>query len=259
VGGISEAVIQTQASLLLNSLKAGFPLEANTWQMACLPEGSRAIQLAIREAKWDAELVEGLANVFCGHVLEAIQDKNAHFAIQTFVEVMSPKHSRFIVDEMMRSNLGIFHLARHRHGCQVLQRVVQHCPDLSGGMIEEILQDSVRLCKHEFGNFVVQHILKHGTRKQKHQLAEIIQKHAGAMCKDFYAVAVVSAALCNGSECDRAAVAEAVLEQQGLVPMAKSKHGKSAVGLWLLPKLPFEKRERAENVLSDAYVNSYMN
>lgn len=51
----------------------------------------------------------------------------------------------------------------HAYGCRVIQRILEHCIDEQKQVILEEIKDSFSvLIQDQYGNYVIQHVLKHG-------------------------------------------------------------------------------------------------
>jgi len=59
---------------------------------------------------------------------------------------------------------GCVAVARHRFGCRVLERLIEHGDEGQlRGVIDELIYRAEELARHQFGNFVVQSLLEHGS------------------------------------------------------------------------------------------------
>eukprot|EP00405_Crypthecodinium_cohnii_P022463 CAMPEP_0206466476 /NCGR_PEP_ID=MMETSP0324_2-20121206/28478_1 /ASSEMBLY_ACC=CAM_ASM_000836 /TAXON_ID=2866 /ORGANISM="Crypthecodinium cohnii, Strain Seligo" /LENGTH=528 /DNA_ID=CAMNT_0053939593 /DNA_START=106 /DNA_END=1692 /DNA_ORIENTATION=- len=64
-------------------------------------------------------------------------------------------------------------LARHRFGCRVLERLIEHGQAEKFREFGEIYaEQAAELCRHQFGNFVIQHLLEHGPDSLKPMIIE---------------------------------------------------------------------------------------
>lgn len=54
-------------------------------------------------------------------------------------------------------------LSMHAYGCRVIQRILEHCiDDQKQAILEEIKDSFSVLIQDQYGNYVIQHVLKHG-------------------------------------------------------------------------------------------------
>merc|ERR1712151_532900 len=85
---------------------------------------------------------------------------------------ISPEKLGFIVSELEGKAVEA---AQHRTQCRVLERVIEHFPNSQiEKLVQELLDGAKRLCKHTFGNFIVQSILAHGTPIQRACIVDIV-------------------------------------------------------------------------------------
>jgi len=126
--------------------------------------GCRLVQHALQivDVQTGVELVEELQ----GRVCEALQSPHANFVIQKVIEVLPCAQSTFVSKELLGTGIAT---ARHRYGCRILCRLMEHCAAEPGTktLIDEVLEDSAGLCRHSFGHHVMQCVLEHGSVKQQ--------------------------------------------------------------------------------------------
>merc|ERR1711977_211075 len=108
-----------------------------------------------------------------GHVRLAISSPHANFVIQRVIEVLPINSASFVAEELATFAAEV---ARHRFGCRVLSRLVEH--HLCGNgtapstnvLIDEVLRETDQLIHHNFARHVLELILEHGTKVQKHKI-----------------------------------------------------------------------------------------
>merc|ERR1712124_191045 len=77
----------------------------------------------------------------------------------------------FIMGELAPSGQEWPWVFKHKFGCRVAQRVVEHCTDEARQCIVNAVEARAEeFVYHEFANYVVQSILQHGTADQKYQI-----------------------------------------------------------------------------------------
>lgn len=186
-----------------------------------------------------------LAAELKGHIWEAVRCPHANYVVQKAIATMRPRSSQFIIDELLLRGPGsAAHAAKHRFGCRIIERLLEHClPDQVCGLVEDLIADSVALSLHPFGNYVVQHILEHGTGDQQQHLSVLLAQHAVALGSDTYGSAVTAKALTQGTRESQLALAHSIVVSPGLLTsMARTRHGHVAVRriLQLLAEVPQE-------------------
>jgi hypothetical protein len=81
----------------------------------------RAFELLMFEQRY--EVVMKLR----GYVVKAVKCPNGNYVVQKAVVWLPPKRTRFILQEIKQHWSGV-ELARHRFGCRVLMRMIEHYP-----------------------------------------------------------------------------------------------------------------------------------
>jgi len=204
------------------------------WSLSRDSRGCRLVQEVLHEAT-EEDRAAVIAELH-GHIWQALQCPHANYVVQKCIDVMRPHASQFIVDELMQRGPGaVVQAARHRFGCRILQRLLEHCSPLQvQELCESLLNNAVALCTHQYGNYVMQHLLDHGTESQRHRLTSVLVTHAYAMGSDGYACGVVRKALSVSAHDDQVALARALLAERGLLTvMARNRHGHIAAKLVL--------------------------
>jgi len=228
----SEPRIITKDLATINGADGFRPLAqvaGRVWALARDPRGCREVQRALEVAGSD-EARSALANELRGHVWEAMRCPHANHVLQKCIVSMRPQQSQFIIDELLCGTAGpsgASQAARHRYGCRIVERLIEHCPPQQvKRLVEDLVSDAVALSKHPYGNYVMQHLLEHGPPDQRRRLTRMLELHAHTAGSDCYARAVVSKALSHGAHADQVALARALLREPGLIAtMARTRHG----------------------------------
>jgi len=228
----------------------------SVWRLSRHPDGCREVQAALEEA--DSEEVRAsVAAELRGHIWEALRCPHANYVVQKCIVTMQPQASQFIIDELLRRGPGTAaQAARHRFGCRILERLLEHClPCQLVRLVEDIIVDAVALSSHPYGNYVVQHIIEHGIPDHQQRLSAMLAQNALAMGSDGYASAVVAKALAHGAHASRLNLARAAFATPGLLAvMARTRHGHVAVKLilQLLEESPTERAMACRELEADA-------
>jgi hypothetical protein len=121
--------------------------------------------------------------------------------------------------------------ARHRYGCRIIQRLLEHCGvDQVSPMVGDLLAHAPSLSSHIYGNYVMQHILEFCTPDVVSRLTSVLEQHVPGMAANEYTGAVVGKALSQASGERRRSLAHALLEQpEELARLSCSRRGQLAV------------------------------
>lgn len=196
----------------------------SAWTLAITSEGCRVVQQALGMASI-AEQVE-MAHKLKGKVLEASTCPNANHVLQKCVELVPAENLQFILEEMSGQ---VVTTARHRYGCRVLERLIERAWHTES-LVDEVLADTSLLCRHPFGNFVVQHVLKLGTPLQRRSVVEILHTDIQRLARHRVASHVVRGALANGSSEDRQRLVSALtMDPAGFADLAHHHCGSYVV------------------------------
>lgn len=106
-----------------------------------------------------------------GHVVTLIESPHGNHVIQKCIEVLPPHSVQFVVDELAAYPGGWIVLARHRYGCRVVERLIEHCTEeTTHPIMMAVVGNAYTLWCHPFGNYVVQHIFEYGSTEQCMQI-----------------------------------------------------------------------------------------
>jgi len=230
-----EALVIQQAAMVDAPVQAEryASLQGQIWRLSTDYNGCRRVQEAFSAAVSDDER-RAFASELRGHVWEAMKCPNANHVLQKFIDELRPVDSQFVIDEIQLGGIGAaLRVARHRYGCRILQRLLEHSSSAPGrvhDLMEEILSDGVQLATHIYANYVLSHLLEFGTESQKCRLTNLLAAHAASVGANCYGCAVLRNALDHGSSEARVVLAHALLVQPHLLTaMACSRHGHGAV------------------------------
>jgi hypothetical protein len=155
--------------------------------------GCRLVQRAFDLVE-DSDQVQ-LVSELKGHVSEAVESAHGNHVLQRCVELMRPSNVDFILQEM-RIEKSSSQFACHRYGCRVLERLIEHFPHgILSSFLEDIVEKVQLLVFDPFGNFVIQHLLEHGSVDQKRRIDEGISTDIHTMDMDNFACSDLDKAL----------------------------------------------------------------
>lgn len=155
-----------------------------------------------------------IARQLQGSITALIHDKNANHVIQKCIEHVPHQHIQFILESMYGH---VTELSVHPYGCRVIQRILEHCHDPSTMEIflAEIMDEVYRLAKDQHGNYVVQHILAHGSPRLRSAVIRRFVRRIITMSQQKFASNVIEKCLVHGSYEERQMIINEVLSADG--------------------------------------------
>lgn len=223
--GSLEDITREMAPELVRSLRK------QVWELSKSARYCRLVQHAL-EITDEVEQVS-IVSELKTRVIEATMDPHANHVLQRAIELMRLGAVKFILDELMEHKRGAVNIAKHRYGCRVLERVMEHFPPKQiADMVNNMMVDAKYLIGHQFGNFVMQHLLEHGEEAQRRQLVAVIggsPEDLRSIAVHQHACSVLDKALSYVPVDDQRALALLVLNADGLlVEMASQRGGVAA-------------------------------
>jgi len=190
-------------------------LRGRVLALALDSRGCRVVQRVLDLADNEGQAM--LASELRGHVREVLESPHANHVLQRSIEVMCPSTLAFVLTELLEWGRPVT-VARHRYGCRVLERLIEHFPlDALEVFIDEILDDAPELCRHVYGNFVMQHLMEHGDQAHRRRVIEALREDLVNIALDQHACSVLDKALSYGQIEDQRSLASALLEEHGLL------------------------------------------
>mmetsp|Transcript_33274 Transcript_33274/g.72620 ORF Transcript_33274/g.72620 Transcript_33274/m.72620 type:complete len:377 (+) Transcript_33274:85-1215(+) len=223
----------------------------NVWKYARDPQGCRFVQQVLEEASNEGERA-AIAAELKGHVWEALRCPHGNFVVQKIITTMPAQASQYIIDELMRKGPGAgSQAAKHRFGCRIIERLLEKSTqEQVHDLVEDIIAESIVLSTHPYGNYVMQHVLEHGSLEQRGSITKLLADNASAVGKDGYACAVAAKALSHSQDKDKQMLALAMYDVPGLLEsMARTRHGHIATKL-VYQELPDQQRDALRRELT---------
>merc|ERR1740117_1381388 len=189
---------------------------------------SRAAQVALQESQGLQQSI--LASSLRGFTREALRSMFANYVMQEVVTELPAASTTWISQELRGYGNEV---ARHRFGCRILCRLMEHCSADSAdtiALLDEVFVDASMLLRHAYGNFVVRHGLEYGTMNQKRQITFSLWPDVYVNAGNQHASRVVEAALIYGADEDRYSLAmELTCNQEQVLTLAKGLSGRHVV------------------------------
>ncbi|EMD38407.1 hypothetical protein CERSUDRAFT_82658 [Gelatoporia subvermispora B] len=158
---------QVQKTMLANAM------EGHVLPLSLQMYGCRVVQKAVEYVL--PEQQSAFVKELDVNVLRCVKDANGNHVVQKLIERVAPERLTFV--QAFRGN--VYELSTHPYGCRVLQRCFEHLPEeQTRPLLDELHKYIINLMQDQFGNYVVQFVLEHGT---PHDRAVIISKLRGQM------------------------------------------------------------------------------
>jgi len=201
-----------------------------------LLEDSLQLSLASRSS---CRLVQTLLEELGGRDRDALMERltsgtlqlygspHGNYVLTRLIEVAPRPALPPIIERL--EQLGGRAVARHRFGCRVLERLIEHSTEAQmASLVSQCVECSEELSRHQFGNFVVQSLLEHGSPELRAAALRGLVATAPQLSMHRIATHVMQKALNHGSDADRQALVESLLRAQSpssVVEVAASRYG----------------------------------
>jgi hypothetical protein len=141
--------------------------------------GTRSVQKVVELCAQDEnEKVDGesAANILTNSLAPAAArlciDSHGNHVIQRILLRLQHHHAKFIFDAVAAS---VGDVARHRHGCCVIQRCLDSPPsEARAHLVRRIVEKSLELMQDAYGNYVVQYVLDVCSDEDVHAVCESV-------------------------------------------------------------------------------------
>lgn len=145
-------------------------IQPAAFSLAMSVHGCRVVQKALDVA--GGEDRDALAQQLHGKVKDLLESQHGNHVLQKCIEVLPPHSVQFIINELAAWPLSWVGVAKHRFGCRVIERLLEHCSeDMMAPLTDAVVRDASALARHPYGNYVVQHVLEYGTPVHRNLLA----------------------------------------------------------------------------------------
>jgi hypothetical protein len=207
-------------------------IKDRVFQLAMDADGCRLVQAALQEGsrKTQSDIVAELK----GHVCEMVASPHANHVLSRLIELLPPSSVTFVLEEMV-ARWSPDYVAKHKFGCRILERIIEHFPVSAGtcallaSFLDELLENAEAHCFHAMATFIMQHLLEHGSDKHK---ATIVKALLGCLEKaalDSHASGVLDKALTLlAPEVQHSLAAQLLMVPGLLAQMAKSNRAAAA-------------------------------
>jgi len=192
--------------------------------------GTRVVQKALEVAQGEGKMA--LLGELVPHTKELTESPHGNYVVTKAVEVMPSSLIRGFVKEVERNQPDV--MARHRFACRLLERFLEHCHERELKVVlDQVIAKAHELCRHPYGNFVVQTILEHGTSTRKQEVVEkLLEAELPVLAMHRTASHVVQKALEHSDQAFQERLIRTLLEAptpRSLLEVACSRYGSFVV------------------------------
>eukprot|EP00746_Dinoflagellata_sp_MGD_P160567 gnl/MRDRNA2_/MRDRNA2_87396_c0_seq1.p1 gnl/MRDRNA2_/MRDRNA2_87396_c0~~gnl/MRDRNA2_/MRDRNA2_87396_c0_seq1.p1 ORF type:complete len:474 (+),score=84.30 gnl/MRDRNA2_/MRDRNA2_87396_c0_seq1:93-1514(+) len=224
--------------------------------LALSAKGTRIIQKALEMTGGEPQLV--FSQCFHGRVRQLLDSHHGNHVLQKSIVMMPPHAIQFILHELSFTSGGWLGVVKHRFGCRVVERLLEHCQsEVTAPIVAAVVSDIDTLAKHPFANYVVQHILEYVPAHRLQVVNALIQVGVPLLAVHKVASNIIERAFEHGDATVQGLLAEAVLScPYAIVEMGCSRYGSFTVRRMLdhLDALPLPLVSMAIQQLADPQV-----
>jgi pumilio RNA-binding family len=163
------------------------------------------------------------------HVCELYASPNGNYVLSRAIEVLPASKIGWVISAILGQGLVV---AKHKFGCRVICRLIEHCAGANeeqiASLLDEILADAPTLARHTYGNFVMQTVFEHTSSiRRKAILQKLLPEFSGlAMHRTGSLVAQRALTYCDAEDQDHALLAFLSAEgETSLTEVACSHYG----------------------------------
>ncbi|CAD8132552.1 unnamed protein product [Paramecium pentaurelia] len=150
-------------NLLINNI---FDLSKNLY--AC-----RVVQKMMEFIKDHYEQVDIFIQNMNPYISQLLNDPNGNYVILSCFELFNKNQLIFMIPQIQDS---LFFMSKQTYGCRVIQKVLEIYPiELTQRIMDILMTLACQLCYQEFGNYIIQYLLKSGPPKEKQIICQIIK------------------------------------------------------------------------------------
>uniref|UniRef100_A0A183CS76 PUM-HD domain-containing protein n=1 Tax=Globodera pallida TaxID=36090 RepID=A0A183CS76_GLOPA len=134
-------------------------------------------------------IIEELTPRSC--VIRCIKDQYGCLVMDTIIELIEPQRLQFVVDAILSSpSDSVASLSLHEYGSWVIQHVLEHCTEQQKRpVLKQLLGNVPTLVMDQYGSFVIERVLEHGRPEDRERIVRSLQ---GDIMKHIYRKAICS-------------------------------------------------------------------
>ena len=209
--------------------------------------GTRVIQTIIDNLK-TPKLANYFYQLLKPIIIHLLKELNGTFVVQKFAKMYSDYNND--ISDVIVSGSHI--LSTHRHGCCVVQKYLElNDPYLVPKLVDKLLDKSLLLIVDQFGNYVIQTILKKNNKNYGNKLAEKIVENVVYYAKHKYSSNVVEKCFdyCDGIYLSN--LINNIQKKENLLELILDEHGNYVVQKVIMLSNPIAQRQMLKLIMEN--------
>jgi mRNA-binding protein PUF3 len=186
-------------------------------------------------------------------VTKCLRDQHGNHVIQKAIEVIPSPYIQFIYDALYGQ---IVNYSIHTFGCRVVQRMLEKQDEvLKSSVLQELSKCTPDLIMDSFGNYVAQHVIKHGDDANRNRMIGLVLNNVKVFARHKFASNVVEKCILHGTFDQQKQILDHVMsgsnedgEKEGLIEYVKCAYGNYVIQS-LLDNLPYHEGRTLCNAL----------
>ncbi|KAM3132205.1 hypothetical protein pb186bvf_015665 [Paramecium bursaria] len=179
---------------------------------------SRVIQRVIEFVKNNDNLEDLLLSELLPYGNKLLQDQNGSFVILKCFETLKIEKMKNLIPYIEEN---IYQLSQQTYGCRIIQLLLFQ----QNRILENIIPMAEKLCFSEFGNYIIQHLLKKGQPKYQQYICNIIKANFENLAINKYGSNIVEAMFSIISNEDIKQISYLLCNNQLFVNVSKNQYG----------------------------------
>lgn len=149
--------------------------------------GTRVIQKLIEEIHTET-LMTNLIRIINHSFTALITDINGTHIIMKLLSIKSASITNSLCDSI---NSNLIEIAMNKHGCCVIQKIIENNSSLFEPIIMNIIKNCTALITHQYGNYVVQYVLQLNNQHYSIQIINRLVPNFAFLAKQKYSSTVI--------------------------------------------------------------------
>ncbi|CAD8044360.1 unnamed protein product [Paramecium primaurelia] len=133
------------------------------------------LELSKNQYAYSHELIQSLIKTLYPHINQLLNDLNGNYVLLSCFEILDKSKLLFIIPQIEEC---ITILSKQTYGCRLIQKVLELYPlEITQRILDILISIAYQLCYQEFGNYIIQFLLRTGPQKEKSLICQIIKEN----------------------------------------------------------------------------------